>query len=183
MEKKQSKIINYDIFYHAAPSKTIQEIQNNATQITTKLKSVIKEIDNNNRQQPPENITVLSFSFSPSMNAALVYSQALIKSNEQNITQYSLLGMTTLLSEKTFLSKKDIINELINLKFKPTPKDKEFALLEKWIRCESTRKKIYLFSYAHHNQTSIVSLIPRDLVKLIILITFNTEESLFDGLT
>jgi hypothetical protein len=178
--EKELPVTQYDIFYHTTPSKTIQEIQNNATQILTNLTSAIDTMNKNNRQEPS---TLLSFALSPSINTALIYSQPLAFINNRNETAYSLLGTTTIMSDKSFSFKKDIITELINLTFKPTPKDKELALLEKWIRCESTRKKIYLFSCAYHNKTSVVSLIPHELVKLIMLITFNTEESLFDGLS
>jgi hypothetical protein len=71
----------------------------------------------------------------------------------------------------SFNEKKEHIQELLKIGFKPIEKDKEFALLEK---CERCQKKLIFFLLPLLTEINV----PQDIINYITLLMWETEESL-----
>jgi hypothetical protein len=95
---------------------------------------------------------------------------------QPDILRYSALGIAAARPKLYLSEKKDMIQQLFELEFKPTPDDKELALLEKWERCAPLIiKKIHSFQHAPILSEMNV---PQEIIPLIASLMWDTEESL-----
>lgn len=76
-----------------------------------------------------------------------------------------------------FHEKKEMIQKYLKDGFIPTEIDKEYAFLEKWERCQPIIKNICLINCAYE-KNDFLSFMPRELINMILLRMFKTEESL-----
>lgn len=99
-------------------------------------------------------------------------------------TKYSLAGLLTMPIKNcfpcpmTYQEKKERLSQFLrDFPDTATPKDQELALVEKWERCAPSIIKTYL-NLQHSLFLSEINF-PREVIPLITLLMWNTEESLF----
>lgn len=185
MKRSYSDMAHYDNsdqITKEIKSKTIKDLQK--TQL--RLHNKIKYNANNAMITPSVKITSWAIhSFFQNQYSIIIAcfnnNPLLEKYKTDKIDECSLLGPATMTvydescSQKTsYHDKKVFIQKLLDRGIKPTPRDKELALVEQWQRWLPLIKRIGIFRYADFLQE-----IPKDVIQYIEQCMLSTEQPLF----